>query len=416
MGWDHEYAPTIKAATIHHTAGNNDYTAADVPGILRSMYAYHAVSLGWGDIGYNVIVDKFGRAWEGRSGGLASTVVGAHAGGFNTSTFGVSMMGNYDVVAPPAVMLETVASVAAWKLSLYGVDPKGTTTLTSAGGGTAKYAKGQQVTLPTVFAHRDVGSTACPGQYAYSKMSDIRAMVVAKWVPGGGPVAAQNVLRNSNTPGAPDLDFSRGDRGDVPIACDWNGDGTETVGIFRRGRFVLFDSNSPTAAPVADFWFGDPSDRPLCGDWDGDGKDSIGVWRPGSFFLRNANSTGPAQGAFMFGDRTAQPVAGNWDGDPYDTVGVYQRNVFHFTNSNLRPNTDGHLYFGDGSDRIVAGDWTGTGRDTIGVRRGTNFFLTNSLSRPTTDVALQFGEVADAPLPGDWDGNGTDTAGVSRGY
>ena len=68
---------------------------------MRSIYRYHAVSRGWGDIGYNVLVDKFGRLWEGRYGGLASTVIGAHAGGFNTYTFGVSMLGNYDVVRRP---------------------------------------------------------------------------------------------------------------------------------------------------------------------------------------------------------------------------------------------------------------------------------------------------------------------------
>src|SRR3712207_8057915 len=104
------------------------------------MYAYHAVSRGWGDIGYNVIVDKFGRAWEGRTGGLASTVIGAHAGGFNTGTFGVSMMGNYDVVGTPQVIIDSVAAIIAWKFSLYVVNPKGTTTLTS--GGTDKFAAG----------------------------------------------------------------------------------------------------------------------------------------------------------------------------------------------------------------------------------------------------------------------------------
>ena len=70
--------------------------------MMRSIYRYHAVSRGWGDIGYNVIVDKFGRRWEGRAGGLASTVVGAHAGGFNSGTFGVSMLGNYESVNPPS--------------------------------------------------------------------------------------------------------------------------------------------------------------------------------------------------------------------------------------------------------------------------------------------------------------------------
>src|SRR3954467_7234998 len=220
MGWDPEYAPTIQAATVHHTADSNNYTAADVPAIMRSIYAYHAVTRGWGDIGYNVIVDKFGRAWEGRAGGLASTVIGAHAGGFNTGTFGVSMLGNYDIAAPSEAMIEMVSSVVAWKLALYGVDPKGTTTLVSGGGGTSKYAAGVAVTLPTVFAHRDVGSTVCPGQYAYSRMGDIRSRVAAKIAAAGGPPPPQVVLRNSNTAGSPEWQTFRGDRGDRPVSCD----------------------------------------------------------------------------------------------------------------------------------------------------------------------------------------------------
>lgn len=49
--WDPQYASTIKAATIHHTADSNDYTADQVPAIMRSIYRYQAVSRGWGDIG-----------------------------------------------------------------------------------------------------------------------------------------------------------------------------------------------------------------------------------------------------------------------------------------------------------------------------------------------------------------------------
>src|SRR3954449_10740262 len=294
MTWDHEYAPTIKAATIHHTADGNNYSAADVPAIMRSIYAYHAVSRGWGDIGYNVVVDKFGRAWEGRSGGLASTVIGAHAGGFNYETFGISMLGNYDLVDTTPVMIDMVAQVIAWKLSLYGVDPAGQVTLTSAGGGTAKYAKGVSVTLPTIFAHRDVGATLCPGRYGYSHMGEIRSLVAKKMSdPALQAVDVPQVfLRNSKGGGATEWVTSRGDAGDVPLACDVDGNGTDTIGVFRKGRFILFDSNSSTAAPVADFWFGDAGDTPLCGDWDGDGHDSVGVWRKGWFYLRNSNATG----------------------------------------------------------------------------------------------------------------------------
>jgi uncharacterized protein with LGFP repeats len=167
--WQPEYAPTIRAATVHHTADSNGYTRDQVPAVMRSIYHYHAVSRGWGDIGYNVIVDKFGRLWEGRAGGLASTVIGAHAGGFNTGTFGVSMLGNYDVVDTTPAITNSVGAIIAWKFGLYGVNPRGTTTVAS-------------VPLPTIFAHRDVGSTACPGRYGYARMGQIRDIVASRVV------------------------------------------------------------------------------------------------------------------------------------------------------------------------------------------------------------------------------------------
>jgi hypothetical protein len=148
---------------------------------MRSIYAYHTVTRGWGDIGYNVIVDRFGRMFEGRYGGLASTVIGAHAGGFNTYTFGVSMLGNYDTVAVPQATVNAVSEIIAWKFGLYGIDPNGSTTLVSGGGGTAKYAAGTPVGLPTIFGHRDVGSTACPGDYGYARLGEIRQRVTNRF-------------------------------------------------------------------------------------------------------------------------------------------------------------------------------------------------------------------------------------------
>lgn len=174
--WKPEYMPTIKAATLHHTADGNNYSQSDVPAIMRSIYHYQAVTLGWGDIGYNVVVDKFGSAWEGRKGGLDQPVVGAHAGGFNQYTFGVSMLGNYDVTGVPDATREKVAQLIAWKFKLYGVNPKGSTQLTQVGGAgtTARWSPGTTVTLPTIFGHRDSGYTACPGQYGYAQLPWIR--------------------------------------------------------------------------------------------------------------------------------------------------------------------------------------------------------------------------------------------------
>ncbi len=177
MTWGPEYAPTVRAATLHHTASSNDYTADQVPGILRGIYTYHAQTRGWGDIGYHLIVDRFGRRWEGRAGGLASTVVGAHAGGFNTGTWGVSMLGTFETVDPPQAVVDSVAAIIAWKFSLHGVDPRGTVRLTS--GGTDKYAAGAVATLPTIFGHRDTKSTSCPGRYGYARLPEIRDRVAA---------------------------------------------------------------------------------------------------------------------------------------------------------------------------------------------------------------------------------------------
>lgn len=416
MNWDPEYAPTIKAATIHHTADSNTYTADQVPGMLRSIYQYHSVSRGWGDIGYNVIVDKFGRAWEGRQGGLASTVIGAHAGGFNTSTFGVSMIGNYDVVDTPPAMITTVVNVISWKLGLYGVNPRGTTTLISGGGGTSKYPEGASVTLPTIFGHRDVGSTTCPGSYGFARLPEIRERVAYTVAIGSGVVSTAH-LRNSVTEGPANWSLPRGQWSDVVLRCDWNGDGFDDIGIYRHGQFFLFNDNIATTAHFASFAFGNAyGDTPVCGDFDGDGKDSVGVFRTGIFYLRNANSAGPAQGVVYFGSVSATPLIGDWNGDGFDTPGVYQDTTIHLTNSNVRPTTDQRFAFGDSGDVPLAGDWDGDGRDTVGVWRRSIFYLANSPQGGRADIALYYGVDTDTPLVGDWDGNGIDTVGVARGY
>jgi uncharacterized protein with LGFP repeats len=176
------YSSGIKAAAVHHTAGSNSYTSGAAAGVVRGIYAYHTNSLGWCDIGYNFLVDKWGRIYEGRAGGMDKPVRGAHAGGFNDKTVGISMIGNYDLVGVPAAMQDAVARVAAWKLGNADIDPQGSTTLVSAGGSSARWPSGTTRTLPTVFAHRDVGYTACPGRYGMAIMPGVRATAAAMTV------------------------------------------------------------------------------------------------------------------------------------------------------------------------------------------------------------------------------------------
>ena len=112
----------VHAGFVHHTVNANDYTRAEVPGILRSIYAYHTQSRGWSDVGYNFLVDRFGRIWEGRAGGVDRPVVGAHTLGYNDYAFAMSAIGNFETVQPKPAMLQAYGALMAWKLSLHGVD------------------------------------------------------------------------------------------------------------------------------------------------------------------------------------------------------------------------------------------------------------------------------------------------------
>ena len=94
----------------------NDYTRAEVPALLRSIYAYHTQSRGWSDIGYNYLVDRFGRIWEGRYGGIDRPVVGAHTLNYNDWSFAMSAIGSYDIKQPSRAMVEAYGALFAWKL------------------------------------------------------------------------------------------------------------------------------------------------------------------------------------------------------------------------------------------------------------------------------------------------------------
>ena len=113
----------VHAGFVHHTVNANGYTRDEVPSILRGIYAYHVKSRGWSDIGYNFLIDRFGRIWEGRYGGVDRPVVGAHTLGYNDYAFAASAIGNYEKVKPSVKMIHAYGELFAWKLSLHGVDP-----------------------------------------------------------------------------------------------------------------------------------------------------------------------------------------------------------------------------------------------------------------------------------------------------
>ena len=194
----------VHAGFVHHTVNANDYTREEVPGILRSIYAYHTKSRGWSDVGYNYLVDRFGRIWEGRYGGVDRPVVGAHTLGYNDDSFAMSAIGNFDLVQPTRAMIEAYAALFAWKLSLHGV------TATS----TKQYVTKRY--FQAINGHRDAAATACPGKYLYAKIPEIRQLAGAAqkgWAGrqlesnlGAGPLPDLIARRSSDGRGLRDPD------------------------------------------------------------------------------------------------------------------------------------------------------------------------------------------------------------------
>jgi hypothetical protein len=156
----------ISAAFVHHTVNSNDYSRADVPAILRGIYAYHTQSQRWSDVGYNFLVDRFGRIWEGRWGGIWHPVVGAHTLGYNENSFAMSAIGNFETIAPTRKMLRAYRKLFAWKLDRARVAGNAHTRIDG-------------VKLRTIGGHRDAGATACPGRHLYATIPAIRARVAA---------------------------------------------------------------------------------------------------------------------------------------------------------------------------------------------------------------------------------------------
>ncbi|MEV7282793.1 N-acetylmuramoyl-L-alanine amidase [Streptomyces sp. NPDC093111] len=167
------YTKTIKAVFVHHSATGNRYTCRQAPSVLRSIYRYHVKSSGWRDFGYNFAVDKCGNIYEGRAGGVAKPVMGAHTLGFNTNSMGIAVLGSYGGTTPPAAAVTAVARLTAWKLGLYGVNPQGKTYLTSGGGNL--YKKGRKVRFNAIAGHRDGFATECPGARLYGKLGTARS-------------------------------------------------------------------------------------------------------------------------------------------------------------------------------------------------------------------------------------------------
>ena len=175
------YAPVLRFAIVHHTAGPSTYAPEDSAAIVRGIELYHVKANGWNDIGYNFLVDRYGQVFEGRGGGITRNVIGAHAEGFNTGSVGIAVIGTYSGQRPTRAAEDALGKLLAWRLDVGHVDPASSAMITS--GGNARLRAGSGAYLRAISGHRDAGFTACPGNALYARLGQLREVALTTGLP-----------------------------------------------------------------------------------------------------------------------------------------------------------------------------------------------------------------------------------------
>jgi hypothetical protein len=196
------YYGAINLAFVHHTENPNGYSPGAVPAMLVAIYDYHRFTRGYFDIAYNFVIDAWGRIWEARAGGVDEPVVGAHAGGYNTVSTGVAILGTFSFAQPPAAAVASLQRLLAWKLALHGVPSLGKVRVevNPSDAFYTPFAPGQRVLLPRIAGHRDGDMTSCPGNELYHRLPAVRTKVNGQ----AGPLYALTLAAAETTiaPGA----------------------------------------------------------------------------------------------------------------------------------------------------------------------------------------------------------------------
>jgi hypothetical protein len=239
------------------------------------------------------------------------------------------------------------------------------------------------------------------------------------------------MLSNDVHGGGALIDFGFGQPGDIFLSGDWNGDGTDTPGLFRPAGGAWMLSNSTTGeGPLVTFAWGSSGDLPFVGDWDGDGTDTVGLlhpidganeYYPGTAFAPGGGNPAP----FLFASPGDRPIAGDWNGDGRDTIGAYRvvgqtgHPDFIEATANAAGAAAVRVSLGDRGDVPLTGDWNGDATDSPGVFRGVAAagrwgFANSNPDGPVTADGFGFGDANDTPVVGDWDGNGTSTPALVR--
>jgi hypothetical protein len=308
-----------KFLVVHHTAGENQYT--DPAAEVRAIYTYHTVTQGWGDIGYHLLIDDRGQAFEGRIGRetssgrevLSANVVAGHVLAYNYGSVGIALLGTFNDVEPSEPALQTLAEALAFEAERHAIDPTARVDFLRARSRTDSDTLWRD-DLANVSGHRDCVPTECPGDRLYALLPTLRDRAVTRIGPPGPSAQI--------TAGPPDRNLWPTD-----LVFRWAGLGGATEFSTRLGGWRLSsepDRIVPLSGYAADEW-------PIWGPWSPARAASFALPPDarGSYTLHvRARGAGGREGAYaarwpLFVDRHV--VADNRDAGRVSRTGAWRR-------------------------------------------------------------------------------------------
>ena len=208
----------VKMAFIHHTASGNTYTQADASGArarhLRVPRQEPRLERHRLQLPRRPLRHHLRRQVRRRDSGRRRRA----DRGFNTGSTGISVMGTFVDEAPPAETVTALERLLAWKLSIDGLDPKGTAKLTC---GAARSTSGRPGDVPGDRRPPPGELHGVPGRRVLRAPPAIRANVARRMGSGGvglDPERSRKPLISPNGDGVLDAtDLAVG----ITTVADW---------------------------------------------------------------------------------------------------------------------------------------------------------------------------------------------------
>ena len=168
----------VNHLVVHHTADSNTLIGGEQSWAdrVRAEWSFHTYSRGWGDVGYNYLIDPNGVIYEGRAGG--DDAVAFHDTG-NYGSMGVVLIGTYANVPPTQAAQDALVRLLAWKAAQKNIDPLGRSYYYGCDVSIYCRPYNPGAVVPNIAGHRQVtpGHTTCPGDQALALLPAIRDRV-----------------------------------------------------------------------------------------------------------------------------------------------------------------------------------------------------------------------------------------------